>query len=70
MELRFSDKFKSALGDVTDRKVLHPAARMLVELSKAQDIEAGDDTSKRKLDDLFKAEDVFSSKRPTPVQWN
>ena len=35
-----------------------------------KDIEAGDDTSKRKLDDLFKAEDVFSSKRPTPVQWN
>ena len=35
-----------------------------------KDIEVGDDTSKRKLDDLFKAEDVFSSKRPTPVQWN
>ena len=26
-------------------KVLHPAARMLVELSKAQDVEAGDGTS-------------------------
>ena len=26
-------------------QVLHPAARMLVELSKAQDIEAGDDTT-------------------------
>lgn len=35
-----------------------------------QDIEAGSDTSKRKLDDLFRAEDVFSSKRPTPVSWN
>ncbi len=35
-----------------------------------KDIEAGDDTSSRKLDDLFRAEDVFSSKRPTPVEWN
>ncbi len=33
------------------------------------DIEAGSDTSKRKLDDLFRAEDVFSSNRPTPVIW-
>ncbi len=34
-----------------------------------KDIEAGSDSSKRKLDDLFRAEDVFSSKRPTPVLW-
>jgi len=34
-----------------------------------KDIEAGSDTSKRKLDDLFRAEDVFSSNRPTPVIW-
>lgn len=33
------------------------------------DIVAGDDTSKRKLDDLFRAEDVFSPNRPTPVVW-
>ena len=33
------------------------------------DIEAGSDTSKRKLDDLFRAADVFSSNRPTPVIW-
>ncbi len=33
------------------------------------DIEAGSDTSQRKLDDLFVAEDVFSDKRPTPVEW-
>lgn len=35
-----------------------------------KDIEAGSDTSKRKLDDLFRAEDVFDSARPTPVEWN
>ncbi len=35
-----------------------------------KDIEAGADTSKRKLDDLFHAEDVFDSARPTPVEWN
>lgn len=34
------------------------------------DIEAGSDTSKRRLEDLFHAEDVFSDKRPTPVLWN
>ncbi len=34
------------------------------------DIAAGEDTSKRKLDDLFRAEDVFDSARPTPVEWN
>lgn len=34
------------------------------------DIAAGSDTSKRKLDDLFRAEDVFSPNRPTPVTWN
>lgn len=34
-----------------------------------KDIEAGSDTSKRKLDDLFRAEDVFSPNRPTPVVW-
>lgn len=34
-----------------------------------KDIEAGSDTSKRKLDDLFRAEDVFSPNRPTPVLW-
>lgn len=33
------------------------------------DITAGSDTSKRKLDDLFRAEDVFSPNRPTPVVW-
>ena len=33
------------------------------------DIAAGGETSKRKLDDLFRAEDVFSSNRPTPVVW-
>lgn len=33
------------------------------------DIAAGSDTSKRKLDDLFHAEDVFSPNRPTPVIW-
>lgn len=33
------------------------------------DIVAGDDVSKRKLDDLFRAEDVFSPNRPTPVVW-
>lgn len=35
-----------------------------------KDIEAGSDTGKRKLDDLFRAEDVFDSARPTPVEWN
>lgn len=35
-----------------------------------KDIETGSDTSKRKLDDLFRAEDVFSSNRPTPVTWD
>ncbi len=34
-----------------------------------KDIEAGSDTTKRKLDDLFRAEDVFSPNRPTPVLW-
>ena len=34
-----------------------------------KDIEAGGDTSKRKLDDLFHAEAVFDSSRPTPVEW-
>ncbi|MCI8727893.1 MAG: polysaccharide deacetylase [Hungatella sp.] len=37
-----------------------------------QDIVAGTDTtgnSKRRLDDLFRAEDVFSPNRPTPVLW-
>ena len=34
------------------------------------DIEAGTDSSKRKLDDLFHAEDVFDPARPTPVEWN
>lgn len=34
------------------------------------DISAGSDTSKRKLDDLFHAEDVFSPNRPTPVVWD
>ena len=34
-----------------------------------KDIEAGGDTGSRKLDDLFRAEDVFSSNRPTPVLW-
>ncbi len=34
-----------------------------------KDIEAGSDTSSRKLDDLFRAEDVFSPNRPTPVLW-
>ncbi len=34
-----------------------------------KDIEAGDNTSARKLDDLFRAEDVFSPNRPTPVLW-
>ncbi len=34
------------------------------------DISAGSDTSKRKLDDLFRAEDVFSPNRPTPVVWD
>lgn len=34
-----------------------------------KDMEAGGDTSKRKLDDLFRAEDVFSPNRPTPVVW-
>ena len=34
------------------------------------DIEAGTDSSKRKLDDLFRAEDVFDPARPTPVEWN
>ncbi len=33
------------------------------------DIAAGEGSSSRKLDDLFKAEDVFSSNRPTPVEW-
>ncbi len=33
------------------------------------DIAAGSDASKRKLDDLFRAEDVFSPNRPTPVVW-
>ena len=33
------------------------------------DIAAGSDTSKRKLDDLFRAEDIFSPNRPTPVVW-
>lgn len=33
------------------------------------DIAAGSDTSKRKLDDLFQAESVFSPNRPTPVVW-
>ena len=33
------------------------------------DIAAGEGSSRRKLDDLFKAEDVFSSNRPTPVVW-
>jgi len=33
-----------------------------------KDITAEDPT-KRKLDDLFRAEDVFSSNRPTPVLW-
>jgi len=33
------------------------------------DIVAGEDASKRKLDDLFHAEDVFSPNRPTPVLW-
>lgn len=33
------------------------------------DIEAGSDTSKRKLDDLFRSEDIFSPNRPTPVVW-
>jgi len=47
--------FQDAKGDVTitndgatilDRmKVIHPAAKMLVELSKAQDVEAGDGTT-------------------------
>ena len=46
---------QDAKGDVTitndgatilDRmKVIHPAAKMLVELSKAQDVEAGDGTT-------------------------
>ncbi len=35
-----------------------------------KDIEAGSDTSKRKLDDLFRAEDVFSANRKTPVTWD
>ena len=34
-----------------------------------KDIEAGSDTSKRKLDDLFRSEDIFSPNRPTPVVW-
>ncbi len=34
------------------------------------DIAAGEDHSKRKLDDLFTAEDVFSPNRPTPVVWD
>lgn len=34
-----------------------------------KDIEAGSDTSRRKLDDLFRAEDVFSANRKTPVTW-
>lgn len=34
------------------------------------DISAGSDSSKRKLDDLFRAEDVFSPNRPTPVVWD
>lgn len=34
------------------------------------DIAAGKGSSSRKLDDLFQAEDVFSSNRPTPVVWN
>ena len=34
------------------------------------DIEMGEGNPKRRLDDLFKAEDVFSEKRPTPVTWN
>lgn len=48
-------KLQDEKGDVTitndgatilkQMKVLHPAARMLVELSKAQDIEAGDGTT-------------------------
>ena len=29
----------------TEMQVLHPAAKMLVELSKAQDVEAGDGTT-------------------------
>ncbi|MCI8886586.1 MAG: polysaccharide deacetylase [Hungatella sp.] len=33
------------------------------------DIAAGSDTSKRKLDDLFRSEDIFSPNRPTPVVW-
>ena len=33
------------------------------------DIVAGSDTSSRKLDDLFRAEDVFDPARPTPVEW-
>ena len=33
------------------------------------DIAAGEGSSSRKLDDLFRAEDVFSSNRPTPVVW-
>lgn len=34
------------------------------------DIAAGEGSSKRRLDDLFRSEEVFSSKRPTPVTWN
>lgn len=33
------------------------------------DIAAGQGSSKRKLDDLFVAEEVFSPNRPTPVVW-
>ena len=35
-----------------------------------QDIAAGDNSEKRRLDDLFRAEDVFSPNRPTPVTWD
>lgn len=35
-----------------------------------KDIEAGEGSSSRKLDDLFRAEDVFSPNRPTPVEWS
>ncbi len=35
-----------------------------------KDIEAGEGSPDRKLDDLFRAEDVFSSNRPTPVEWS
>ena len=53
--MTFCSQIQASGGDVTitndgatilkQMQVLHPAAKMLVELSKAQDVEAGDGTT-------------------------